>query len=405
MTSFRYAKEFAVKALHRFSVPVGKSEGPGPGRPREIRRVLVYSRRYPPDVRGGAETVIDALVGQARQSGLDLRLVAGWQRSSDLLPDDADAIDLRQEVGAGLLQKIHLRLRAAGAVAASVRSFRPDVILSNSVELPPLPVPSVLIAHDFAFGRSADEPVDPGVHARELGWRLAALHVSRCVAVSEVTRARLLELGWPEDRVVVVRGGVNLERFAPAPLEASPTLRLVMVSRLVREKGAQVAIDAVRRLVALDVDVALVVAGAVEDAAWLAAMRVQALGLPVSFVPDPPDVVPLIGGADVVLFPTLVREGLGLAAIEAMACGKPVVHSDDPAVCEATAGVGVVTPRGDAEALATAIQGLARDADRRAALGAQGRALCEARYGWPTVFAAYRRVLEDAALTGRRGRP
>lgn len=394
-----------MKALHRYSVPVGKSEAPAPRGAPGVRRLLVYSRRYPSDVRGGAETVIEALVGEARADGLQVRLVAGWQRSRDLLPEDADAIDLRREVGASLFRKVQLRLRAASAVAQSIRDFQPDVILSNSVELPVTRVPSVLIAHDFAFGRSANEPVDLGVRAREFGWRLAALHVSRCVAVSDVTRARLLQLGWPGERVVVVRGGVDLGRFTPSSLAPSPTLRLVMISRIVREKGAHIAIAAVGRLVARGVCVSLVVAGAVEDAAWLASLRRDAEGLPVVFVPDPPDVVALLQAADVVLFPTLVREGLGLAAIEAMATGKPVIHADDPAVCEATAGVGVITPRGDVEALAAAIQRLAPDAPLRASLGAAGRALCEARYGWPTVFAAYRRVLEEAALTDRRARP
>lgn len=394
-----------MKALHRSSVPVGKPAALGSRGASGLQRLLVYSRRYPPDVRGGAETVIEALVAQAQQGGLHVRLVAGWQRSSRLLPEGADAIDLRQEVGAGLWRKVQLRLRAAAAVGASSRDFQPDVILSNSVELPITRAPSVLIAHDFAFGRSADDPVDLGVRAREFGWRLAALHVSRCVAVSDVTRARLLQLGWPAERVVVVRGGVDLARFTPAPAPPSPVLRLVMVSRIVREKGAHVAIAAVGRLVSRGVATSLVVAGAVEDPAWLASLRREAEGLPVVFVPDPPDVVALLQAADVVLFPTLVREGLGLAAIEAMATGKPVIHADDPAVCEATAGVGVTTPRGDAEALAAAIQKLALDPALCASLGAAGRALCEARYGWPTVFAAYRRVLEEAALTGRRARP
>jgi glycosyltransferase involved in cell wall biosynthesis len=63
--------------------------------------------------------------------------------------------------------------------------------------------------------------------------------------------------------------------------------------------------------------------------------------------------------ATVLAAPSLA-EGFGLPVLEAMALGVPVVHSDAPALVEVSAGAAVVTPRGDAGALAEALREVAR---------------------------------------------
>jgi glycosyltransferase involved in cell wall biosynthesis len=85
--------------------------------------------------------------------------------------------------------------------------------------------------------------------------------------------------------------------------------------------------------------------------------------------------------ADIFVMPS-TAEAFGMMAIEAMACGKPVVVFDRTSLPEIAfaPAAGVSVPNGDAGALAAAIVRLARDADERAARGRLSRQLAEQHY-------------------------
>lgn len=78
-------------------------------------------------------------------------------------------------------------------------------------------------------------------------------------------------------------------------------------------------------------------------------------------------------------------EAFGMMAIEAMACGKPVIVTDGTSLPEVTHApdIGLAVPVGDQPALTAAILRLIRDPAEREARGRAGRALAEARYGEP----------------------
>jgi glycosyltransferase involved in cell wall biosynthesis len=93
------------------------------------------------------------------------------------------------------------------------------------------------------------------------------------------------------------------------------------------------------------------------------------------------DVGACLAAADVVALPSL-HEGLGVAALEAMAAARPVVASRVGGLAEVVVDgeSGVLAPPGDPAALADALRGLAGDPARRAQLGQGGRARVLARY-------------------------
>ena len=72
------------------------------------------------------------------------------------------------------------------------------------------------------------------------------------------------------------------------------------------------------------------------------------------------DVPALLKGADIVVMSSH-WEGFGLAAVEGMAAGKPVIASDVPGLAEVVGGAGILFPPGDDEALAEAIRKLSAD--------------------------------------------
>jgi alpha-1,6-mannosyltransferase len=147
--------------------------------------------------------------------------------------------------------------------------------------------------------------------------------------------------------------GVDLRTFRPPPARSTGegALRLVMASRLSREKRPDLAVDAAQELLRRGHDVRLAVAG---DGPLRRSL--EARGGPVDwlgFVRGTAAVAGLLGGADVVVAPGPV-ETFGLAALEALACGTPVVanvHSALPEVLGEAGQASASTPRSFADAV------------------------------------------------------
>ncbi len=353
-------------------------------------KLLLVARRFPPDVQSGTETVFAHLYEEARAAGHEVQLLAGFRRSSEGFPAGAEAVALH-----GGARDWATMALAAERVA---RTFRPDVVLSNSIEVRVRGVPTVTIVHDLNFGAAGQ---GLGATARRLFYRAQAAGLARIVAVSEVTRQALLGLGVAAEKVVTVHNGVDLNRFRPAPRPPDGEVHFVQVSRILPGKGQHCALDALGRMRPDQrKGLRLSLVGSVADPVYAEQLRVQSWNLPATLHLDVPDVVPFYQGADVALFPTRMPEGFGYAAIEAMACGLPVITFDDPAVVEATGGHAVVVPRDDVVALRDEMLRLAQAPEQRRELGGRGRAFVE-RYRWSEAWRQYENVLAGALPGGR----
>jgi glycosyltransferase involved in cell wall biosynthesis len=351
-------------------------------------KLLMVARRYPPDVRSGTETVFENLYLQARERN-EVRLVVGYRRSRDLVPPEAVAVDLSHG---------H-RVRGYGglwwATRREIAHFRPDAVLSNSIEAPVTSTPMAVIVHDLNFGRPESEQ-GLGIRARRLYYRLKARQLARVITVSEASRRNLLAAGLPAERTVAIRNGVDLARFVPPAKVDTGSDRFVFAypSRIIEGKGQHLAIDAVARLpAALQRRVLLRIVGTAPDPRYLEYLRTQAQGHPVEIHTDVPQIVPWYQRCDAVLFPTVMTEGFGFTAVEGMACGKPVIWSDQPPVREATGGIGLPFAMGDVSALRDAIASLVDDRERCERLGREGRAFVEGHYDWASVWRRYESTL------------
>ncbi len=107
-----------------------------------------------------------------------------------------------------------------------------------------------------------------------------------------------------------------------------------------------------------------------------------------------------IGRADIFVFPSM-QEGFGLAAVEAMACGKPVVAFDTPINREVIGNGGILVPKGDAKALASAIRALIADPALARTLGATARGIVTERYDWKTTAEEYHKVYKSFGTVER----
>jgi glycosyltransferase involved in cell wall biosynthesis len=203
---------------------------------------------------------------------------------------------------------------------------------------------------------------------------------ARTVCTSTAERDELVALLGPAvaDRLVVVHNGVPLPPEAGAEERGAARAALdvaddevvaLYLGRLEERKEPLVAVEAARRARERGAPVVLLVAGEGPLAGEVAARSGPAVR-PLGQRADPDR---LLAAADVLLLPS-AREGLAMAALEAMAHGVATVVSDAPGNPEAVGDAGVVAPVGDLEAWTDALVRLTADPDERARLGAAARA-------------------------------
>ena len=222
--------------------------------------------------------------------------------------------------------------------------------------------------------------------------RLSAPLTPDLVCVTQHVAAGVQEhFGNVARRVHVIPNGIDLERFPfrgpPRPVE-SRKVEILMAARLDNGKDHVGLIDAVSILVKRGIDVRLTLAG---DGRLREALEARAapLGEAVRFLGARKDVPELLAAADVFAFAVEPEEGLGIALVEAMAVGVPVVASDVGACREVLDGgrCGALVTPSDAEALADALSTAAFRPDAAQVLAARERA--EMVYSRATMARGY----------------
>ncbi|MGY5008377.1 glycosyltransferase [Streptomyces sp. 900105755] len=305
------------------------------------------------------------LAERARALGAEVR---GWHadRSPGAgLPDEVRRLGrLLDEVRPALVHAHSAKAGLAGRLAVRGR------------------VPTLFQPHAWSF-----EAVGGATAALALRWeRWGARWAHRVVCVSEAERTTGMRAGI-RARYTVVPNGIDTEHFTPAgPVgPASPGERpagaplVVCVGRLCRQKGQDVLLRAwpevLRRVP--DARLALVGDGPDRDALRRLAASVAApvRADSVEFVGPVADVRPWYRAADLVVLPSR-WEGMALAPLEALACGRPVLVTDVDGARESLPpghAAHCLVPPGRPGALAGAVAALLLDPELRASLGGRGR--------------------------------
>jgi glycosyltransferase involved in cell wall biosynthesis len=215
-----------------------------------------------------------------------------------------------------------------------------------------------------------------------------ARQMPRIITVSESSRRDITrDMGVPYERMSIVPVGVDTEHFRPLPhIKRIPGRIMTTASADVALKGLVPLLEAVAK-VRTEREAELVVVGKQRDGSSIPAV-IERLGLEgaVRFVSgvDPERMVELYAEASVAVVPSLY-EGFSLPAIEAMACGVPLVATTGGALPEVVGpdGVNALTvPPGDPGALAGAIGRVLDDPQLQTRLSAAGRTHVLDRYTW-----------------------
>lgn len=207
----------------------------------------------------------------------------------------------------------------------------------------------------------------------------------RVVAISAVIRAQLEAAGVPAVRLALIRSAVDAARLEPnwsrerlaGEFRLDPQCRLVgCVSQLIERKGHEPLLEAWSEVVKAFPEARLLLFGRGRRGQKLRddilGRELQGSVILAGFRPDLPA---FLGRLDLLVHAAL-REGLGLAVMEAQAAGVPVVAFRAGGVPEIVAHgrSGLLVPAGDSAALASAMVELLQEDSRRRAMGEAARA-------------------------------
>jgi glycosyltransferase involved in cell wall biosynthesis len=317
-------------------------------------------------------------------------------------PDDLLPLPPRWEWRALPFPRLWTHIRLSGEILR----HRPDILFVPAHVVPLAhPRRTAVTLHDLGYLHIPESHT--GASRRYLNWstRWSARAARKIIAVSGATKADLVRtLHVPSAKIAVVLHGVRPDLRRPPETVIAAALGRLAIPRpyilflgtVQPRKNLQRLIRAFGRVVAAGLPHTLVIAGRL---GWLtgaiqAEVDAQGLGARVHFpgyIADA-DVPSLYAGADTFAFPSLY-EGFGMPALEAMACGVPLVAANTTSLPEIVGDAGLLVDPLDEGAIADALIAVLRDDMLRARLVAAGTQRV-AQFSWERCARETLAVLE-----------
>jgi glycosyltransferase involved in cell wall biosynthesis len=254
----------------------------------------------------------------------------------------------------------------------------------------------IAVAHDLTQLRNYAQRGGRIERLRQRLWIFGMKRSEKVIAISDATRRDLIETGGlREDRISVIYEGFDPLIFRPASQEANPARPfLLYAGTLAPNKNLPFLLRAfVTVREAQDVDLVLVGKQEPQAVATLLANIPERLRKSVEFrgfVTDE-QLALLMQQCAAFVFPSL-NEGFGLAVVEAMACGAPLISSNAGSLAEVVDRGGILLDPNDSDGWTAAIDRVLRDHRFRQELSA--RALeRSSRFSWSEAAQAYRAEL------------
>ena len=357
----------------------------------------------------GAERGVYELARRLDRAKFDVQViglrggeVADWLAAAGV---PASALGLRGKWDLGKLAKL----------AALLRQWRPDILHTH-------------LFHADLAGRAAGylagvKHLLHTVHvaeARFLPWRFAMARLlsescERIICVSpSVLDHHARRSGLPLSKYRLIPNGIDIDAYVRDRRRrsqcraqwgvAQDQVVAAFVGRLDVQKGIDTLLEAIGRLRPARASIRFVLAGEgplrARVAAFVGRHENQGFVRHLGFVHD---VRAVLSAADMLVMPSR-WEGFGLAAVEAMAAGLPVIASDVAGLREVVVDkkTGLLIPRENAAILADSILALANDAGLRTRLGESGLRRAREHYGIEKNVLAHERLYELIADPSRQ---
>ena len=355
----------------------------------KIAMVSPYDFTWP----GGVTAHVTQLARALDRSGHEVQVLAPHSPSREC--QDADLlVPLGRSVplpSGGSIARVSLSWWLYPKIRALLKREQFDIIHLHEPMAPLLPL-CVL-----EFSKAVNVGTFHASYSRQHLYRMTHPIIKRWhqrlhgnIAVSKAAR-RYVNNTFPGD-YEIIPNGIDFNHFsadvAPLPQYQDGKLNILFVGRLEKRKGLQYLLDAYGKLKWELPDIRLIVVGPgnpdKESYRIMSSHNLQ----DVEFVGrvSYEDLPRYYASADIFCSPATGAESFGIVLLEAMAAGKPVVASD----IEGYRGIltdgeqGLLVPKKDSDALAKALEVLARDPELRRRLGGQGNRSAE-EYRWEVV--------------------
>lgn len=324
---------------------------------------------------------------------------------------DAKWTDVRSHVGGGRVEWVTSRLGRGQSIrplvdlVGGLRWSEIDALLTNLPEIALYPRRMrrcpVLVDFDSTPAQLAAMPeyARPNASGRLAGLRDARVRrlwddVHTFVAWSEWAKASAVDdYGIDPERVVVNPPGVDLDLWTPLEKNHRRTnrpMRILFVGGDLRRKGGQLLVEWFVRRRPAETELHLVTREPVEPA--------DGVIVHTDLTPNSDRLVDLYRNSDVFVLPSSA-ECFGIATIEAMAMGLPVVVGDVGASSEIVedGGNGHLIRPGDINGLGDALDAILGDEDSRQRMGQRSRALAAERYDVASTAATMLDLMKKAS--------
>jgi len=283
-----------------------------------------------------------------------------------------------------------------------LKEYKPDTVVLGHLDIYQYPivlallrnrVPYGIIAHDFEVHRFVGRQNDllrRGMMLKEAAW---------IAANSRYTRGELKEWNIADEKIMLVHPPISEEAIRQSAqqkrVENSAVFTLTTICRVVKEKGIDIVLRALKILKAQGVMLRYVVAGDGPDRESFqrlaAELQVEDMVHFAGYISESEKWC-LLRSTDIFVMPSRVtpdqqHEGFGIAYIEANACGVPAVGTHAGGIPDAVIDgeTGVLVDPESPEKLAEALSLLYHDPERRKKMGEAGRRRAQTQFSPATV--------------------
>jgi L-malate glycosyltransferase len=222
-------------------------------------------------------------------------------------------------------------------------------------------------------------------HRALIGWMLRRANKLQSTSMNMVHVVAGL---YGIKNVSIIPFGIDTKKYEPYTRTKANKFRIVFIKSLRDVYGLDLLLEAIAKLVNLEamVDVECLIYGDGDARSSLEQLsRKLRVDNIVNFMGKAPhgEIPQILSNADLAVYPSR-SESFGVSALEAMACGCPVILSDAPGHLEITQGrlVAKIVTRNSAEALASAISEVIRNPQQLAETATRARRHVEERYNW-----------------------
>lgn len=190
----------------------------------------------------------------------------------------------------------------------------------------------------------------------------------------------------PEDKALIKGSGADLSVYNYLPESTNEVAKVVMACRLLKEKGVYQYIDAAKIVKEQHPDTEFLLVGTpdLENPNSIKQSEIDnwvELGL-INYLGHSNDIPTVFAGSNIVCLPSFYGEGVPKVLIEAAACGRAIVTTDNPGCRDAVieGETGLTVPIRDSYFLAAAITKLIEDPELRVSMGIKGRSFAESEF-------------------------